>query len=269
MVMGTRHYVSPEQAYGQPLGPATDIFSLGVTLYEAATGERPPSAIDRAPDQRLDVTAIDPTIDARLAAVIAQATAIPIEARFADAGQMGAMLAGVGPASAGAALPLVTPTAVMPEHLAPTPSSAAHGATARSTTADASTADSWTTVARSAPIAPPATAMPLVGDRLLDERRHRQRVIRTGGTIVVLVLVAGALAFAALRPRSATTTETCPPPRRRRQPAAAVTTVAPTVATTLPATTLPPTTLAPTTVRRRRAADDRAPDDRRSPCLRS
>ena len=57
-------FVSPEQARGEPLGPATDIFSLGVTLYEAATGIRPMSAIERPIDSRLDVRAIDPTIDA-------------------------------------------------------------------------------------------------------------------------------------------------------------------------------------------------------------
>ena len=52
--LGTWCYLSPEQETGGELGPAADVWGVGMTLYEAATGDevegRPPSARDRAPE---------------------------------------------------------------------------------------------------------------------------------------------------------------------------------------------------------------------------
>ncbi|HEX5054225.1 MAG TPA: serine/threonine-protein kinase [Planctomycetota bacterium] len=39
--LGTLHYASPEQALGRPLTPASDLYSLGVTMFEAISGELP------------------------------------------------------------------------------------------------------------------------------------------------------------------------------------------------------------------------------------
>jgi serine/threonine-protein kinase PpkA len=43
-VVGTPYYLSPEQAAGEPITPATDLYSLGVMFYEMLTGSRPYSA---------------------------------------------------------------------------------------------------------------------------------------------------------------------------------------------------------------------------------
>jgi serine/threonine protein kinase len=52
---GTRDYMAPEQALGDELSAATDVWGIGATMYEAATGEPPFAPVDEAEDEIFDV----------------------------------------------------------------------------------------------------------------------------------------------------------------------------------------------------------------------
>jgi serine/threonine protein kinase len=91
-VMGTAQYLSPEQAQGKPTTPRSDIYSIGVILYEALTGRVPfegDSAVAVALKQVSETprrpSAINPNIPPALDAVVMRALAKDPEARFKDA----------------------------------------------------------------------------------------------------------------------------------------------------------------------------------------
>ncbi len=100
-IMGTARYLSPEQAQGDAIGPSSDLYAIGILLYELLTGTvpfegdsvvaialrhlseppRPPSAL---------VSSISPNLDA----IVLRALAKDPENRFADADEFLAALAG-------------------------------------------------------------------------------------------------------------------------------------------------------------------------------
>ena len=94
-VLGTAHYISPEQAQGKDLTAASDIYSLGVVMYEAATGKLPfdgPDAVSVAMKQvqetPLPPHEVKPDIDPTLEAIILKAMAKNPAERFATAQDM-------------------------------------------------------------------------------------------------------------------------------------------------------------------------------------
>ncbi|HEX3050674.1 MAG TPA: protein kinase, partial [Aggregatilineaceae bacterium] len=99
-IIGTPAYLSPEQAQGLPLTSRTDMYSLGVVLYELVTGVLPFDADDigvlllqqvkKSPKPPSDLV---PELPSSLERAILKALAKQPEARFETAGAMAAALA--------------------------------------------------------------------------------------------------------------------------------------------------------------------------------
>ena len=94
-VLGTTDYVSPEQALGHEVTGQSDIYSLGIVLYEMLTGETPfkadtqvAVAMKHVRDPLPDVQRRRPEISAALAAVVERSTAKETQNRYPSVSQM-------------------------------------------------------------------------------------------------------------------------------------------------------------------------------------
>src|SRR3712207_9051355 len=109
-ILGTAHYISPEQAMGEPVGPASDLYSLGVVLYEMLTGELPYDAetplgiaMKHVNGHLQPPKALNPRVPDAINAITCRLLAKDPEDRYASGADLlddlERVIAGLGPAS--------------------------------------------------------------------------------------------------------------------------------------------------------------------------
>jgi serine/threonine-protein kinase len=91
-IMGTAQYLSPEQAQGRPVTPQSDLYSIGIVLYEMLTGQVPFNgdspvsiALKQVNERPVPPSELTPGIPPVLEAVVLRALAKEPADRYADA----------------------------------------------------------------------------------------------------------------------------------------------------------------------------------------
>jgi beta-lactam-binding protein with PASTA domain/tRNA A-37 threonylcarbamoyl transferase component Bud32 len=94
-ILGTAHYISPEQAMGEPVGQGSDLYSLGVVLYEMLTGTLPYDAetsigiaMKHVNGHLIPPRELNPEVPEGINAVTTKLLAKSPEERYADADEL-------------------------------------------------------------------------------------------------------------------------------------------------------------------------------------
>jgi non-specific serine/threonine protein kinase len=99
-VLGTPAYMAPEQAQALPMGPSTDVYAVGVVLYELLSGTLPYSGDDEplsvlyrhVHEDARPLADVAPTVPGQLAAVVMKALKRNPAERFTEAADLGAAI---------------------------------------------------------------------------------------------------------------------------------------------------------------------------------
>jgi serine/threonine protein kinase len=217
-IIGTPTYLSPEQANGDPTGPQTDLYAVGILLYEMLAGAPPfrgdtpmATALAHRDAPVPPLTDQRPDVPNRLVRTIERALEKDPARRFPDAESMRAALADAAPAAdvvgeptTEATTPIVTSTRVLP--VPPAPPS---------------------------PPARTTRTVPARPQRRPPREPRSRRLVPLVAALVALALVGTGVALA-LDGGGTDLASTSPPSTRQRAVATADSTQPPTTTTTIP-----------------------------------